>query len=148
MMSHYRLLSVGVLFLLAQQIFVISACSPQGGGWSGRAPQLLENPQPGAFPPGAPCEEVKLDVGEGDWCWVYQQQIRLGDRIAHHCWDLDARHTLVRGLYDTCQEAVAIYNFDHGVFHGCAELRGVYATKAECISAAERGGATDIELSS
>ncbi len=94
------------------------------------------------------CAEVKLDVDEGDWCWVYQQQIRLGDRIVHHCWDVNVHHSLVRGLYDTCQEGVAIYNFERGVFHGCAELRGSYATKAECISAAERDGATDIELSS
>ena len=36
----------------AQQNFVISAGSSQGAGWSGRAPQVLENPQPGSFQSG------------------------------------------------------------------------------------------------
>ena len=36
----------------AQQNFVITAGSPQGGGTSGAAPHVLENPQPGSFQSG------------------------------------------------------------------------------------------------
>ena len=36
----------------AQQNFIITAGSPQGGGTSGAAPHVLENPQPGSFQSG------------------------------------------------------------------------------------------------
>ena len=52
----------------AQQNFVITAGSPQGGGTSGAAPHVLENPQPGSFQSGVgvisgwACEAQTIEV--------------------------------------------------------------------------------------
>ena len=52
----------------AQQNFVITAGSPQGGGMSGAAPHVLENPQPGSFQSGVgvisgwACEAQTIEV--------------------------------------------------------------------------------------
>ena len=52
----------------AQQNFVITAGSPQGGGTSGAAPHILENPQPGSFQSGVgvisgwACEAQTIEI--------------------------------------------------------------------------------------
>ena len=52
----------------AQQNFVITAGSPQGGGTSGATPHILENPQPGSFQSGVgvisgwACEAQSIEI--------------------------------------------------------------------------------------
>ena len=56
----------------AQQNFVITAGNPQGGGTSGAAPHVLENPQPGSFQSGVGvisgwvCEAQTIEISFDD----------------------------------------------------------------------------------